>query len=216
MSSMIPQLPRTCGVYRITCIPTGKIYIGSSVNLRRRWHDHQSRLNAKNARNLHFQRAWDKYGADAFCFDILEYCNIEEVLIREQYYLNALRPFDRGVGFNIALDAKAPTLGRKNHKPRRKVVAPPKEKRAKIITAETRKKMSESAKRRAPPVAATMKAAKINKGRKKSEETRRKMSHAGLNRQPDHNRKIGVAQKGRVFSEETRRKMSESARIRCR
>jgi group I intron endonuclease len=33
-----------------------------------------------------------KYGYGSFSFEILEYCNKEEVLIREQYYLDLLKP----------------------------------------------------------------------------------------------------------------------------
>ena len=40
--------------------------------------------------NIH--KALLKYGYSEFRFDILEYCSKEEVLAREQYYLNLLSP----------------------------------------------------------------------------------------------------------------------------
>jgi len=33
-----------------------------------------------------------KYGYSNFSFEILEYCNKNEILVREQYYLDTLKP----------------------------------------------------------------------------------------------------------------------------
>ena len=45
-------LPHTSGVYQIRCIPTGKIYLGSAVNLRKRWEQHYRSLR-KGEHGLH-------------------------------------------------------------------------------------------------------------------------------------------------------------------
>jgi group I intron endonuclease len=41
---MTHPLPRASGIYQIRCIPTGKIYVGSAVNLRKRWDQHHRSL----------------------------------------------------------------------------------------------------------------------------------------------------------------------------
>lgn len=105
------QLPTTSGVYLITCTANGRIYVGSSVNIPKRWRDHKSRLNKGTHSNLHLQRAWDKHGQEAFTFTVLERCTRDVLLEREQHFLDTLRPFEEQ-GFNIAIDAKLPTLGR--------------------------------------------------------------------------------------------------------
>lgn len=53
------------GIYRIVNLANDKFYIGSAVNLERRWYMHRNRLNAGKHRNAHLQAAWSKYGEAA-------------------------------------------------------------------------------------------------------------------------------------------------------
>ena len=50
----------TSGVYQITNKVTGKFYIGSAVNFRKRWNTHKSCLRNNKHANKHLQRAWNK------------------------------------------------------------------------------------------------------------------------------------------------------------
>ena len=96
-------LPRTSGIYQILCVPTGKVYIGSAVNLRQRWHDHYTRMRARTHNNEHIQRAWDKYGERAFVFSIVEMVMFPEYLLdREQHWMDETQCYDRSKGFNLA------------------------------------------------------------------------------------------------------------------
>jgi group I intron endonuclease len=46
------------------------------------------------------QRSWNKYGKDSFIFNVIEFVEIKEnLLIREQHYLDTLNPFGKN-GFN--------------------------------------------------------------------------------------------------------------------
>ena len=63
----------TSGVYQILCIPTAKIYVGSSLNISERWWEHRWDLRRGTHHSRYLQRAWDKYGEEAFVFSILEY-----------------------------------------------------------------------------------------------------------------------------------------------
>lgn len=90
-----------------------KIYIGSSVNLYRRWNEHKRDLNANQHCNQHLQNAWGKYGELNFVFEVLELVDCEILLIREQYWIDTLTPYNKKIGFNIAVIANAPTKGKK-------------------------------------------------------------------------------------------------------
>ena len=69
---MSDDIPPTSGIYMITCTTNKKIYIGSTCNLYNRRRDHFSALRQKRHGNPYLQRAWNKYGEQAFTFEVLE------------------------------------------------------------------------------------------------------------------------------------------------
>lgn len=91
---------KICGVYKITNLVNGKIYVGSSKDIKNRWYQHKKQLNEGTHGNPHLQNAWDKYKEKNFKFEIIEECSPELQFEREQYYLNILNPFDDN-GYNI-------------------------------------------------------------------------------------------------------------------
>ncbi len=93
-------IPNTSGIYRITCTITGKIYVGSALNLRKRRKDHFGTLERNEHRNPKLQAAWNKYGSDAFTFEVLEYVLPISLTAREQYWFQKLQPFGKK-GFNL-------------------------------------------------------------------------------------------------------------------
>ncbi len=85
-------LPK-CGIYKITNIINNKCYVGSAVNLKKRWSDHRCSLNKNIHKNSHLQNSYNKYNKENFIFEIIEIVENKELLIeREQYYLNILKP----------------------------------------------------------------------------------------------------------------------------
>lgn len=100
---------KKCGIYSITQISTGKRYIGSSVNIKRRWYSHKSALRRNIADNIHLQNAWNKYGSEDFIFEIIEENLYIEILEdRENYYIEKFgiadrqtNIFDNNKGFNM-------------------------------------------------------------------------------------------------------------------
>ena len=66
-------------------------YVGSGLNLSKRVGDYykKSALN-RNLRPIH--AALLKYGHENFSLEILEYCKADELIVREQYYLDLLIP----------------------------------------------------------------------------------------------------------------------------
>jgi group I intron endonuclease len=90
-----------CGIYKITCANTGKFYIGSSKNIDVRWYHHVNDLIKSRHHSDHLQHAFDKYGREAFLFEIIEECPESIKDKREQWYLDTLRPHDKNIGYNI-------------------------------------------------------------------------------------------------------------------
>ena len=85
------------GIYKIENIINGNFYIGSSIQLIRRFKTHKERLIKNKHGNIILQRSWNKHGEKAFVFTIIEYCSKENIIEREQYYLDFLKPY-----YNIA------------------------------------------------------------------------------------------------------------------
>jgi group I intron endonuclease len=100
--------PRSSGVYQILCIPTGKIYIGSTVDLRARWSSHRRSLRQGNHQNAYLQQAWDKYGEANFVFSVLEFVKKSSLLSAEQAWIDKTGCADRNIGFNIFEVAGSP------------------------------------------------------------------------------------------------------------
>jgi group I intron endonuclease len=106
--STTKSIPRASGIYQIRCVPTGKIYVGSAVDLRTRWQHHCELLRRHKHRNKYLQAAWDKYGPASFELDILELTAREHLLEREQEWINQTRCTDREIGFNLYNTAGSP------------------------------------------------------------------------------------------------------------
>ena len=85
-------MKKISAVYKITNTVTGDFYIGSSIDVKRRWkeHKHPSRWNRypSNPMYLDFQ----KYGIDKFEFQILEEAEIASLKEAEQRFIETLHP----------------------------------------------------------------------------------------------------------------------------
>lgn len=80
-------------VYSILHRESGKRYVGSTVNHRKRWTNHRHLLNKGTHKTTHLQHAWNKYGEDAFDFVVLEeLADNTNIIAREQYWLDKLNP----------------------------------------------------------------------------------------------------------------------------
>ena len=73
-------------VYKIVNDINNKIYIGVTKNtIHQRYKEHYYAFKY-NTRNCALYRAFKKYGIENFKFEVLEYCDEDILIEREQYY----------------------------------------------------------------------------------------------------------------------------------
>ena len=168
------------GIYRITNRVSGGIYVGSAKATNRRITTHKVALNAGKHKNQKLQRAWDKYGADAFVFEVIEHVDDLNALVkREQHWIDHYKAAET-VMYNIALVA-GNTLGcAMSEATRRKISA---SNTGKKHSEESRRRMAEKAIGRVYSAERNAKIAATKTGHIHSEATRLKMSLAQKRRQ---------------------------------
>jgi group I intron endonuclease len=90
------------GVYCIRNRVNDKRYVGSGRSMSVRWRrGHVKELRTGRHGNPYLQRAWDKYGEQAFEISVLEACSVERLIEREQYWIDTLDVTNRCKGYNI-------------------------------------------------------------------------------------------------------------------
>jgi hypothetical protein len=81
------------GIYRWTHIYNGKSYLGSSSNLKKRFSNYYNyHYISDPKKNMLINKALLNNGYSVFRLEILEYCEKELLIDREQYYLDLLKP----------------------------------------------------------------------------------------------------------------------------
>ena len=92
--------PRSIGVYQISFINNnGKVYVGSTSNKNgfyKRWYKHILELSRNISKSPRLQNAVNKYGIENLRFEILEECDINNCVKREQYYINKYNSYKFG------------------------------------------------------------------------------------------------------------------------
>jgi group I intron endonuclease len=138
--------------------------------------------------NIHLQNAYDKYGANAFIFEVLYYCKEYELTEYEQAFVNIWKP-----RYNI----------RKECVDSQKGVVVSEETKMKLRNANLGKKLTEYTKR---------KISEAGKGRVMSEVAKAKISvgHKGVKVSEATRLRLASYNAGRIVSEETKAKMSAS------
>lgn len=86
----------SCGIYKITNNVNKKIYVGKSINIKRRWREHRS-CYLKPDKDCYLYRAMRKYGIDNFTFEIIEECSEDDNLNeKERYWIEYYNSFKNG------------------------------------------------------------------------------------------------------------------------
>ncbi len=177
------------GIYALVNKVNGHFYIGSAINLATRKIRHISPLRKGKHFNRHLQRAYDKYGEDAFDYVILVYCEPIFLLQYEQFFIDTLHP-----EYNLS-----PVAGSRLGVP---------------VSDETRRKLSESHKGKLLTEEHKNKIKEASKGHILSEESRNKISvrFKGKLLPEEHRKKLSESHKGKVLSEEQKKKIGQASK----
>jgi len=178
------------GVYTITNIINGKLYVGCSCDIMKRFGDHRSFLRNNSHPNSHIQAAYNKHGKDSLKFEILIECCEEFMYSEENFWVNMLNSCNREFGYNLR--STNPERGSFRH------------------SDESKSKIS----------AAGIGRPSSMKGQKHSDESREKMSKSLMGRiisvdtieKRLATRKLNAEKRGYYLSEEHKRKIGESNR----
>ena len=85
------------GIYKITNKINGNAYVGLSVDIEKRWKTHLQRyLEDGPEYNKVLYKAMRKYGVDNFSFEVLEICEAESLVEREEYWIDFYDTFHNG------------------------------------------------------------------------------------------------------------------------
>lgn len=142
---------KTFGIYRITNTINGKSYIGKTgMNFGDRWDCHRAQLNGGYHDNPHLQRSWNKYGADAFEFAVVEKVDDIELLNDlERMYIKQYREAGECYNINDGGDGGFLLGSHLSDETKRKIGEKNRvNMKGRKASAETRKKMSKSQKKR--------------------------------------------------------------------
>ena len=89
------------GIYKIENLVNGKIYIGQSINIERRWQGHRKGIKSRVDKEKPLYRAMNKYGIENFSFEVLEECEEEELDEKEIYYIEKYHSYIEDGGYNL-------------------------------------------------------------------------------------------------------------------
>lgn len=188
------------GIYLIKNIANNKIYIGSAINIHRRWKEHKLQLKEGKHHSYHLQSAWNTYGEQSFKFEILEeVSNPQHLLAYEQVYLDYYKSYEKEKGYNICKVAGSHYGLKRSEETKQKM-------------SEAKKKIRETLNGRKQTEETKQKLREINKGKTFSKETRKKISEANKGHivSEETRKKLSEAGKNRIFTEEHKKKISEA------
>ncbi len=87
-----------CGIYKITNLINGLVYIGQAQDIKTRWRNHRTDYLGNNIVNYNNPLYKDMrlYGLNNFSFEILEECLVSELDEKEKYWISYYDSFNNG------------------------------------------------------------------------------------------------------------------------
>ena len=93
----------SCGIYKIINKKNNKIYIGSSVDIKKRKEKHFWMLEKGIHDNKFLQSSYNRDGKENFLFDVIEMCDKNDLVEKENYYILENKTNDMKFGYNLCL-----------------------------------------------------------------------------------------------------------------
>jgi group I intron endonuclease len=187
------------GIYKITS-PSGKIYIGQSININKRFNIYNL-LHCKTQIKLY--NSLKKYGYKNHIFKIIEECTLEQLNERERYYQDYYNVTGKK-GLNCKLTGTNDKSGKLSIETCVKISNSNK---GKPQSKETCIKKSKLAKGKPKPSGFGDFISKLKKGKTFSEETKIKMRKP---KSEETKYKMSKSKKGKTFSEEHKLRLGKS------
>ena len=97
------------GIYKITNNINGKIYVGQSNNIQRRFLEHKNRGTTSR---IPVDIAIQKYGKENFSFEVIEECTIEQLNQKETYWISYFNSVENG--YNCSVGGDQQSIGSNN------------------------------------------------------------------------------------------------------
>lgn len=202
----------TSGVYAIKNTFTLKVYVGSSVSVERRRRTHFRDLKNGAHHSVKLQRSWNKHGAEAFIFEVLEAAPKGSLMLREQHWIDALCAAGNGYNVNPAANSVGALPKTEAHK--RHIGDA---RRGQKHSPEVRLLLSELAKTRTPrqhTAEEHERSAAKHRGQRRSAEQKAALSVArtGVKLGPqtaEHRAAIAAARRGKPLSEHHKQRIRE-------
>lgn len=156
------------GIYKITS-PSGKVYIGQSVNIEKRFKQYKCLYNSRNQKALHY--SFLKHGVENHIFEVIEECNINSLNERERFWQDFYNVIKKG------LNCKTTTTKSKSGKlSESTLLKMSKSLKGRIISPEQRIKLSIAGRGRKNSQKSIDRLKEYNKNRVFSEETKNKIA----------------------------------------
>lgn len=103
------------GIYKIENIKNGKIYVGSSKDIEKRWKEHIHKLKYGVHHSVKLQRSYDRIeDKSVFKFEVIEETTEDMLKEREQYYIDLYDSFN--TGYNCCAEVDNPKYNLTNVK----------------------------------------------------------------------------------------------------
>lgn len=87
------------GIYKLTNTINNLIYIGQTVNFKRRINEYKNRTPIKSS-NYKIIKAINKYGFNNFSYELIIECDVNELDQYEMYFIEKFKSYNPNIGYN--------------------------------------------------------------------------------------------------------------------
>lgn len=98
---MRQKAAKVSGIYTVTNLVNGKIYLGKSNDLNHRKEEHYRLLRRGVHKNSYIQSSWNIYGEENFLYEILEYHDEKYLPSMEHWWATMLNVHNSEYGYNL-------------------------------------------------------------------------------------------------------------------